>query len=504
MKKVIVQFAFILAVIVVFISGASAATVSCDGSFGDCQTKITAASDGDTITIPSGTFTWATSASWIDKNISIIGAGEGVTIINVPASGFYVHTNYKAAFRISSMTINQTVNGTAIKIENYKRTPVGGSYSPGWRLDHLTITANGLTDVRSIFILGLTYGVIDHVTWSSDYSIAQFLTHYGYTNDNSEMDGTPFNQGKIAWGLNHSLGDANAIYVEDSTLNASSKGGWAADVWMGGEVVFRHNTINRCQISTHGGRYTARGGRRMEVYNNIFVAQGMNDNRVVWWRSGTGVVFNNTIDAGGFISIDNQRTCLAMDTRCDGINGNAYDMNTDGTGWPCLDQPGRGYGPPRNQTSVPIYAWNNGKQEDCRTTRATCTNTKNIGLNGNYDLCLSSPSVVLSSHLKTGAQRTRGAADYVNNGTTPKPGYTPYTYPHPLNGLATVAPPPPTGLATVTPPSPTTTTTTTTPTKTTVTTPPTTTVTTPKTTTTTPTTTKTTTTTTTRKRIWNR
>jgi len=424
-----------LAACVVLISGVNyslAATSSCDGSLSDCQAKVNSAIDGDIITFPAGTFTWTTSLSFNSKNISIFGAGEDKTIINANGTGFDIRTDTKAAFRISNMTINQKTGCvTAIKINNTKRTPTGGAYSTGWRVDHITITANDLNNVRSIFVYGLTYGLIDHVKWSSNYSIAQFLTHYAFTNDNSEADGQPFNQGTISWSLAHSLGDANAIYVEHSTLNASSTGGWAADVWYGGEVVFRYNTINRCQISTHGARNSARGGKRLEVYHNKLVGLGMKDKRVVWWRSGSGVVFNNSIDDIGYISVDNQRTCLEMATRC-GVNGNLYDMNLDGTGWPCLDQPGRGYGAPLKQISNPIYAWNNGIQDDCRTTQITCKNTKNIEIGNDYELCLTAAPPKLSTHLKTGTGHVGGVVDYVNNSETPKPGYIPYEYPHPL------------------------------------------------------------------------
>ena len=421
----------------VSVPNVSAAIFNCDGSRDDCQAKITAASDGDTIVIPSGTFSWASGISWTNKNITVVGGGIDITNININASfGFIVYAHTKANFRISGITINQLANGTAIKIFNNKQIPTGGSYSTGWRLDHLKITANGLSNVRSFSITGLTYGLIDNVIWSSDYPIAQFLTHYGYTNDGSESGGA-FGQGAISWSLDHSLGDNNAIYVEDCIITGSSTGGWAADVWYGGEVVFRHNAINRCQISTHGARYSARGGRRIEAYNNTFIASGMNDKRVIWWRSGSGVAFNNTIDSAGSIQIDNQRSCLQMVTRCDGIEGNAYDMNIDGNGWPCLDQPGRWQGSPLSQSSEPVYAWYNGTQADCATDQSTCVDSKHITLNSDFDLCTSDAPPSLSTHLKTigdASPHTGNVVDYVNNGSTPKPGYTSYTYPHPLRG----------------------------------------------------------------------
>ena len=439
MKKIFLFAFVILAINLIYISNVSATIFNCDGSYDDCQAKITAASDGDIITLPEGTFNWDSSVSWTNKNIDIIGSGEGITTITTGHTfgAFYIIATTKANFRISNLSINQGVNGKALWITNLSGNPTGGTYSPGWRFDHLEIIANGLTDVRSIYIKGLSYGVIDNVTWSSDYPIANFLTHYAQS-DNVEVFGT-FGMGTVAWSLNHSLGDNNAIYVEDCTINGSSTGGWAADVWYGGEVVFRHNAINRCQISTHGARYSARGGRRIEAYNNSFVASGMNDKRVIWWRSGSGVAFNNTIDSAGSIVVDNQRTCLNMATRCDGINGNAYDMNIDGNGWPCLDQVGRWQGSPLSQSSEPVYAWHNGTQADCATDQSTCVDSNHINVNIDFDLCTSDAPPSLSTHLKTigdASPHTGGVIDYINNGSTPKPGYASYTYPHPLRNQA--------------------------------------------------------------------
>ena len=421
------------------------AAATCENKTGELtvQAAVDASADGDMVTIPAGTCNWDTTVSWLNKNIRLVGAGEGVTVINVPSTGISVLTDTKANFRISGMTINMTANGYGIRIANNTHTPVGGTYSAGWRLDHLTITANNLTSVRAIIVFGLTYGLLDHVIYSSNYNTSQFLTHYAYTNDNSEADGQPFNQGAISWGLNHSLGDANAIYVEDCSVTATGTMGWAADVWYGGEVVFRYSTLTKQQISTHGARGTARGGKRMEVYGNSMTAG--NDSRVVWWRSGTGVVFDNTLGSESSISVDNQRTCCNMSTRCDG-NATDYDGNTAGEyGWPCLDQAGRGYGAPKSQTSVPIYAWNN----NAGAKTITLGTDQVDDYCGTGNLCQTTSPPLFTTHIKTtGSEHTGGVVDYVNNGTTPKAGYTPYgdysstldRYYHPLRGEDVTAP----------------------------------------------------------------
>src|SRR6202011_1336643 len=73
----------------------------------------------------------------------------------------------------------------------------------------------------------------------------------------------------------------------------------------GCRVVVRHNIIRRSNMGNHGTDTTGRmrGGRMFEVYNNQFLgvfptpAGGSSDyaSRAVYFRSGTGVVWGNTI-----------------------------------------------------------------------------------------------------------------------------------------------------------------------------------------------------------------
>lgn len=54
-----------------------AATYNSDGSQADVQSKINSASSGDTVTIPSGSFTWTSGVTISGKGIKIQGAGGG-------------------------------------------------------------------------------------------------------------------------------------------------------------------------------------------------------------------------------------------------------------------------------------------------------------------------------------------------------------------------------------------------------------------------------------------
>ncbi len=89
------------------------------------------------------------------------------------------------------------------------------------------------------------------------------------------------------------------------------------------------------------------------------------------------------------------------------------DGNEDATGYPCLDQVGRstdssGLGSP--QAYEPLYEWNN------------TINDLDLDISIANDACEKT-----TSHIVEGR-------DYFND--TQRPGYTPYTYPHPLTLLS--------------------------------------------------------------------
>ena len=88
---------------------------------------------------------------------------------------------------------------------------------------------------------------------------------------------------------------------------------------------------------------------------------------------------------------------------CDGDDPD--DQNIPGqSGWRCQYQIGsQGYG--STAVGYPAYIWSN------------TINGQLVGM------------VVTG-----GANHVVSGRDYFNNGTTPKPGYVPYTYPHPLAG----------------------------------------------------------------------
>ncbi|PXF56318.1 MAG: hypothetical protein C4B58_13905 [Deltaproteobacteria bacterium] len=412
MKRVKAQSTFIvLAITLLWISNVSAATINATScSQAHVQAAVNSASDGDIVSIPSGTCAWTTAVGWTDKNISVVGAGIGNTVITGDGSRFSIKANTKASFRVSGMTFSGNT-GDSILVQNDLAAP-----TKGWRIDNIRFHYSSTSSTsHAVGIKGITWGVIDNCIFDGSANYVAIYA-YGYA-QNDPVD----QYGKASWDLPLNLGSDEAIYVENCQFDFSSNLPFVNDLWYGARMVIRHNTMIKGIIQTHSARANARGGLKLEVYNNTFTGNGFL--RPSHIRSGTGVIFNNTVTGyqnNNFV-IDNQRTCSAFSTRCNG-NDTTRDGNTPGEyGWPCLDQIGRGSGTAlKVQPSVPLYAWNNGSSV--------------IVLNGDFDLSTSGPPY-LSTHLKTKGDtpaHAGGVLDYVNNGTTPKPGYTPYTYPHPL------------------------------------------------------------------------
>jgi hypothetical protein len=309
----------------------SAATTwnAASGAYIDVSNAVAQTHYGDIVQIPAGTWTW-TNAELSISGITVAGAGTNATFIldNLPVPSaannwaqyhrfFVATTTTNALTRITGITFKDggnTYHDFKGKIEfDGRRGP-----STSWRLDHCNfINLNG----DNVFVHGQAVSVIDHCYFQLQGS---GVTLYGISYSDS--------YGDVPWATPSNYGSTNALYIEDclfTNIIPNSSSSAAFDGYAGARVAFRHNIVWNTFFGTHGNdtaqRY--RGVRMVEMYNNTF-----NDNQnfvtAMDFRSGTGVVFSNTVSGYSmFDTMENYRN--VQPNYWGGVNGSsAWDSNS--------------------------------------------------------------------------------------------------------------------------------------------------------------------------------
>lgn len=301
--------------------------------------------DGDTINIPAGTCTWS-SQLVVKVGISIIGAGVSSTTITDNATSTMLVWNIPSATssvsRISGMTIAPgTFSSTPPQptIANITGT-CNSSTCSNIRWDHLTFPNfaywNGSTGSFQGFMLYVNdvFGVMDNLNVS-------FTTGGEFVDIGHGSYGGLGSNGDNSWAQPDSYGTVNALYVEDSSFSDTATAGMAvtdSDEGGGARFVGRFNTLTNASFQTHGTESTGRmrGSRQVEAYNNSTLCSGCNGGVVVGLRSGSALVFNNSlsISNGGWFNYEVSPTLYRTEAAftpwgtCDGSG--PYDQN-DGT-----------------------------------------------------------------------------------------------------------------------------------------------------------------------------
>ena len=149
-----------IAIIVGYLCGlpftAFASTFNSDGSQADVQSKINSAVDGDTVTIPSGLFTWTGGVTISGKGIKLQGAG-GARVVARSNTAMGIGTGTKV-FTLTTETLtalealkSQITNGTTLKIWRTGGAVSGGSTTGAipWMLGTVS-SLNGTTLTMAI------------------------------------------------------------------------------------------------------------------------------------------------------------------------------------------------------------------------------------------------------------------------------------------------------------------------------------------------------------------
>ena len=385
----ILSYILSICLIAICLSSSASANIiqaaSC--SLADVQAAVNAASDGDVVLIPNGSCAWTGGIS-TTKQIRIEAQNYtptpgGNTTRNV------IITNNSSSMPLFSFT---TGNSYHVGISGIRFNEGTGSNN------HLEVIGSGSKvglvndiyfEVKERFgnsneIAAVDWRALGGVIWNTRFvglgptgvggATFYITSPRGWT--------TPSTMGSL-----DTNGSVN-VYLEDSScLNCGS----FPDNDPAGRAVWRYNDIDGCSGTSHGFTSVITG-RHIEYYNNTFSVTTEERNHVgryFWLRGGTVLFTDNVVNNASNPSWYGDISLL-----------NVGENNPSGP-YPIPMQPGWGHNG-TNHVSDPVYIWNNsGSRGSTWWVISAWTN-----------------HFVLNRDI------------FVDSGA--KPGYSKYTYPHPL------------------------------------------------------------------------
>ena len=301
-----------LAVVVVSPAASYGITRTCNGSYSDCNSKLSASSAGDVIQIADGTFTWTTGLS-INKAVTVQGGGIGGTTIKTAGiAAVYVLSSNA---RVTGITFDcQWANTDNPGMLSVGKSDTRGCMDPAsyaysdWRIDHNQFlhcgrSSGSVLGYRAIGTYGPTYGLIDNNVFDDCNGECISLEQDGALSRTRSNEPGQYGANKT-------------IYVENNTFNYTSTYSHdvdnAIDANSGARYVFRYNTLNigngawvAEMASTHdcsngqncdGGTQRDANPQMVEVYGNRIYLTGTGGMGGFFaQRSGRAFVYNNTV-----------------------------------------------------------------------------------------------------------------------------------------------------------------------------------------------------------------
>ena len=318
-------------------SGATVNAVTCAQA--DVTSAIGSATSGDTVSVPAGNCTWQTSVT-LTKAVVIQGAGAGVTNITL-ASGVKLDLSTFASTSVTGIAFTSSTKTTS---EEWIL-----ARGQDFRIHHNTFT-NTQAGTNNACILSKGGTGIPHPVGLVD--------HNTFVNCRVYIQGDISNAfGNAEWAEDTDWGASRQVYIEDNTFTFNLTQGNCTDSQYGGRYVARFNTVTGCPFEIHGA-INGRASRATEVYDNTWISTGNNAAFATFWRGGATIAFGNSFASGYEAAGDHQS--IRIDTtrsgtnhsgtgifspQCDGTNavdGNSIASGNPGAGYLCRDQPGSG------------------------------------------------------------------------------------------------------------------------------------------------------------------
>ena len=454
------------------------------------QAAINSAVDGDTVVVPAGSSTWSGRAS-IGHVITIQGSGPTLTLIS--SGGFTIpNASRITGFGFSnSSNILATGQGWRIDHCSFSNVPWAEAVSaygeslntyPTGLVDHCTFTNMRVLVLGTAYQLTETNGTTQHYLWAQPLNMgtadAVYVEDCTFTSSVSNANCIDADYGgKFVFRHNTVTGfyiEFHSVFTQNragrlweiynNTMVQNSTNQYAPFRIRGGTGVVFNNVVTGTWGYTSIGLDIVRGDENNDTLgsppgfaygvtlsNLTFSAAAKSITR----SSGSfplataipsavcGLLAGDVIQVEGSVSNNGQYTIAAVTASTITTVENLVDESPGATvhihmpwdgidGYPARDQIGRGQDAGQctgnlfakgntyySQASVPAYEWNN-----------------------TYNGSLMHFAVILGTLSASSIQANR---DYYN--ATQNPSYTPYTYPHPLQGSGGGQPPQqPTGL----------------------------------------------------------
>lgn len=430
------------------------ATLRSSGTQSDVQAAIDAASEGATVTIPSGTFDWS-GQLMIKKAISL--AGNDTTIRNQNGSSSMIlalsgKSGNIEIYGISFVQVADNSGGKGFCIE--ARRDESTSYTVKIHDCHF--------DEAGVYNYSMREASNGILVWNCSF-IGAGIGGINFVVD--EFNYESYNQPSTL-GTRDSTGLKNS-YVEDCSFTNASTGMVNFDA--NSRVVLRHCTAQDAAVGSHGQETSPIGVTSWEVYDNTWKISKDNPANMNNWlhiRGGTGVVTRNNFEEIPWGKSQIVLTVFSVTRGANDGHGSSFcpieypaprqtgwSWADNGANWgkvedeqnPQLLEGGRspGYFLPNGKGAQvdPVYIWDN--------TGPGATSASFLWIQTYEPDNCGNQQNVANTYL-------RANRDYfVNAG--PKPGWTPYPYPHPLRtgGAPSPTPTPPEPTPSATPPQPT-------------------------------------------------
>jgi hypothetical protein len=405
-------------------TSAYAATITASNcSSSAVQAAVNAAANGDTVIIPSGSCAWASGIT-TNKQIKIRGQAQGSVFLTLagPMTMFVVTAGSSFSTEIAYLNfLPGSGTGNYVKVFGSPTARPTIIHHNDFQIPNFQLIDPVGKGSLAIQISRYRGVLIHHNVFSS--------TVKGTSNDGTQSVVIQLKDtvnANLSWTSDSTLGTDDIdgtqnIYIEDNVFNNLYK--TALDCDDGTRLVLRHNIFNNSAFGCHMADTSTYGVRHTEIYDNTFVFNGSGtvngtnypinlSNGWIDRIGGTGVFTGNIVPDINSQKWGNKAEMVLIVQNLHRNQGPYPCVST----YPAPHQLGQSHDGTRTITD-PYYIWGNSGSA-----------ASLIPQFNDY-----SPDQCGRDYVTwTTRNWQKAGRDYILG--TPRPGWTRYTYPHPLSG----------------------------------------------------------------------